>query len=629
MLVVGTAGHIDHGKSSIVRRLTGTDPDRLPEEKERGMTIDLGFAFYNTKSSDEIAFIDVPGHERFVKNMIAGAGGIDVVMLVIAADDGWMPQSQEHFQIIRLLDVHHGLIVINKIDLSTPEWVALLEDEIRKRVSDSPLASSPIFPVSAQTGAGFDRLNAYLDQLPQVVQSKADIGKPRLFVDRSFVRPGIGGVVTGTLRGGSLSVGQTVSVWPSCAMGKIRSLQSTNSDVSIATPGRRTAVAVTGVEKDLLVRGGVISGRTDVSYFKDHPVLAVSVQMLAESPVVLEDRRRVFLMVGTTEMEGELRLFDSPTLKPGQTGIAFVRPDEPMFAHVGDRFIMRLPTPMVTLGGGKILDHLPRFPRRRELGDLSWLARRLSSDLSEWILSEIEKQLFAPVDSLLDYSEYSQSAVTDSYRTLIDQGRAQLFGEYLYIPEMIETHKPKVLAVLNAVLTDQPHLKGAPADLVAKRCEWPIASTTAMLKYLTSAGEVRQIGDVFAPSIKETGLKGVFKEAHSRILAAITAAPYAPPSLSEFTARGKVYQQAIAYMLEQKQIHKCGADFIFLQSTWDEICRYIRDRLNRQPSLSIGDLKEEFGFTRKWAVPILEETDRLGLTERKGDVRIKGPKYDA
>ncbi len=629
MLVVGTAGHIDHGKSSIVRRLTGTDPDRLPEEKERGMTIDLGFAFYKTKSGDEIAFVDVPGHERFVKNMIAGAGGIDVVMLVIAADDGWMPQSQEHFQIIRLLDVHHGLIVINKIDLSTPEWVALLEEEIGRRVSDSPLANSPIFPVSAQTGTGFDRLNAYLDQLPSLVQSKADIGKPRLFVDRSFVRPGIGGVVTGTLRGGTLSVGQTVWVWPSCALGKIRSLQSTNSDVSTATPGRRTAVAVTGVEKDLLIRGGVISDRTDLSYFKDHPVLAVSVQMLAESPVALEDRRRVFLMVGTTEMEGELRLFDTTSLKQGQSGIAFIRPDQAMFTHAGDRFILRLPTPMVTLGGGKILDHFARFPRRRELGELNWLVRRLSNDLSEWILSEIEKQLFAPIASLLDHSEYSQSAVTHSYRTLVEQGRVQLFGDYLYIPVMVEKYKPKVLSVLNTVLTNQPHLKGATAELVAKRCELPISSTTAMLQHLTSVGEVRQIGDVFAPSVKETGLKGVFKEAHSKILAALTASPYAPPALSEFTSRGKVYQQAIAYMLEQKQIHKCGADFIFLQSTWDEICQYIRDRLDRQPSLSIGDLKEEFGFTRKWAVPILEETDRIGLTQRNGDFRMKGPKFNA
>ncbi|MFQ6008847.1 MAG: selenocysteine-specific translation elongation factor, partial [Candidatus Zixiibacteriota bacterium] len=256
MIVVGTAGHIDHGKSSIIKRLTGTDPDRLPEEKARGMTIDLGFAFYRTTSDEEIAFVDVPGHERFVKNMIAGAGGIDVVMLVIAADDGWMPQSQEHFQIVRLLGIRNGFIVINKIDLVQNDWLELLQQDIRTKVKGSFLEDAPILMVSAETGEGFEQLQNYLNSLPKKIAVARDIGKARLFIDRSFVRPGIGGVVTGTLRGGSLSVGQTVSVWPSMATGKIRSLQSNNQDVHTAHPGQRTAVSFTGIDKEQLRRGG-------------------------------------------------------------------------------------------------------------------------------------------------------------------------------------------------------------------------------------------------------------------------------------------------------------------------------------------------------------------------------------
>ncbi|MCM2271467.1 MAG: GTP-binding protein, partial [candidate division Zixibacteria bacterium] len=220
MIVIGTAGHIDHGKSSIVKRLTGTDPDRLPEEKARGMTIDLGFAFYHTDAGETIALVDVPGHERFVKNMIAGAGGIDAVMLVVAADDGWMPQSQEHYQIVKLLGVRHGFIALNKCDLAEPDWLTMLEQEIRARVADSFLKDAPIFRISATTGVGFDSLAQYLNSLPARIASRKDLGKARLYVDRSFVRPGIGGVVTGTLRGGSLSVGQPVSVWPSMAQGK-------------------------------------------------------------------------------------------------------------------------------------------------------------------------------------------------------------------------------------------------------------------------------------------------------------------------------------------------------------------------------------------------------------------------
>ena len=323
MIVVGTAGHIDHGKSAIVKRLTGTDPDRLPEEKARGMTIDLGFAFLRTPDGEEIAFVDVPGHERFVKNMIAGAGGVDVVMLVVAADDGWMPQSQEHFEIIKLLGVKSGLIVINKIDLAESDWLEILKQDIRERVKDSFLANAPIFEVSAITGDGFDRLLAHLTGLPHTIKSRKDYGKARLFIDRSFVRPGIGGVVTGSLRGGKLSAGQTVTVWPSLNRGKIRSLQTHNDDLPSVGPGHRTAVSLTGIDKEDLRRGGVISDSTELEYLKEHDVFALSVELVKDAAVPIEDRRRVLIMLGTTEVEGEIRMFDRSEIKPASSGIAF------------------------------------------------------------------------------------------------------------------------------------------------------------------------------------------------------------------------------------------------------------------------------------------------------------------
>jgi selenocysteine-specific elongation factor len=629
MLVVGTAGHIDHGKSSIVRRLTGTDPDRLPEEKERGMTIDLGFAFFQTTGNDEIAFVDVPGHERFVKNMIAGAGGIDVVMLVIAADDGWMPQSQEHFQIIKLLAVRHGLIVINKIDLSTADWVALLEEEIREKVKGSVLESVPIFRVSAQTGEGFDHLRSHLDQLPRIVEQKRDIGKARLYIDRSFVRPGIGGVVTGTLRGGSLTVGQQVSVWPSQVQGKVRSLQSTNHDVTTAAPGQRTAVALTGIDKELLVRGGVISGRADLSHFADHPVLAVSIQMLPESPVPLEDRRRVFLMVGTTEMEGEVRLFESTDLKAGESGIAFIRPDQPMLSHAGDHFILRLPTPMVTLGGGKVLDHLERFPRRRELPDYAYLTDRCGDDLDKWIISDLNRNLFVTEDAILQYAEFDSREIKARCGVLIEQGIGHRFRDLLCVPQAVTLVGKVVVDRLERLVQEQPHLKGLGVDILAGEISRSTVITAVLLEYLTSIGTLTRNGDLYAIAGKETTLKGVIKEAHDLIFAALTAAPYAPPALDQFAGKGKVYQQAIAYMIDTREVYKCGGDFLFLHRVWAEILKFLRDRLNSGATLSIGDLKDRFGFTRKWAIPILEETDRLGITARRGDVREKGERFDA
>ncbi|KAA3635430.1 MAG: selenocysteine-specific translation elongation factor, partial [Calditrichaeota bacterium] len=280
MLVIGTAGHIDHGKSSIVKRLTKTDPDRLPEEKKRGMTIDLGFAFYKTEQAETIAFVDVPGHERFVKNMVAGVGGIDVVMLVIAADDGWMPQTEEHFRIVKLLNVPRGIVVINKIDLADDEILELLEMEVAEKTAGSFLEDAPIVKISAQTGEGFDEVKTILEKLPSEVKSQRDIGKPRLFIDRSFVRPGIGGVVTGTLRGGELSVGQSVTLIPSLVEAKIKSLHSNNNDVKTAVPGQRTAVSFTGIDKELLIRGGVVfAGWAEVAQLDDR-VLALQMEIV-------------------------------------------------------------------------------------------------------------------------------------------------------------------------------------------------------------------------------------------------------------------------------------------------------------------------------------------------------------
>ncbi|MBD3403133.1 selenocysteine-specific translation elongation factor, partial [candidate division GN15 bacterium] len=378
MIVIGTAGHIDHGKSSIVRRLTGADPDRLPEEKQRGMTIDLGFAFHKTIGGQDLAFVDVPGHERFVKNMIAGAGGIDAVMLVIAADDGWMPQSQEHFQIVRLLGVRHGLVVINKCDLVQDDWLELLEADIAEKVDGTFLQDAPVLRVSAVTGDGFDQLTDQLNALASALSARRDFGKARLYIDRSFVRPGMGGVVTGTLRGGGLTTGQTVGIWPFRATARVRTLQSQGQDLDTVQPGHRTAVSFTGIEKEQLVRGGCVSDRTDLRYFADHPVLALNVEMLPEAAVSLQDGREVLLLLGTSEMTGEIRVFESDAIAPGQKGLAFFRPEEPMFGYVGDSCIIRLPTPMVTLGGGRLLDHMSRFPRRKELAGLAYLRERAS-----------------------------------------------------------------------------------------------------------------------------------------------------------------------------------------------------------------------------------------------------------
>jgi len=628
MIIIGTAGHIDHGKSAIVKRLTGTDPDRLPEERERGMTIDLGFAFYRTPAEEQIAFVDVPGHERFVKNMIAGAGGIDVVMLVIAADDGWMPQSQEHFQIIRLLGVKRGLLVLNKVDLVEPEWLQLLEDDIRQKTAGSFLAEAPIFRVSAETGYGFEKLVDFLDQLPGSIEKRSDYDKARLFIDRSFIRQGIGGVVTGTLRGGSLAVGQTVSLWPSMISAKIRTLQSQNREVTRVGPGQRTAVSLTGVDRELLIRGGVISGRTDLSFFRDHPVLALSVEVLPESPLPLNDRRRALAVLGTTESEGEICIFDKSEIRPGEQGIVFYRPDQPVYALVGDRCILRLPTPMLTLGGGLVLDHLKRFPRRKELDSYAFLSRRVNMNLPDIILSELEKRHVVSSDALLNEADQDTREVAREVDALVKQEVVGRFHEFLFDRGIMSGAVTHLKDAIEAELAKHPHVRGLTLDQVVALSTFPSDTLATVVQIMVQQGILVRDGDSITLAGRDMTLKGDVKDAFEKIMAKLEADPYAPPALRELASGDKSSKQAIKYILDIGEGHKCGSDFIFLATAWRETVQFIREHIAREGSMKVADLRERFGYTRKFVIPILEETDHLGLTRRQGDVRVAGEKFE-
>ncbi|RKX27373.1 MAG: selenocysteine-specific translation elongation factor [Candidatus Zixiibacteriota bacterium] len=629
MIIIGTAGHIDHGKSAIVKRLTGTDPDRLPEEKARGMTIDLGFAFRRTDDGTEIAFVDVPGHERFVKNMIAGAGGIDAVMLVVAADDGWMPQSEEHFQITRLLGVKHGLIVINKIDLVEPDWLELLEQDVRDKVSGSFLEDAPICMVSAQTGEGFDELASQLSNLTSSVAVRENIGKARLCVDRSFIRPGIGGVVTGTLRGGNLSVGQTVAVWPGQVTGKIRTLQSRNEETQTATPGQRTAVSLTGVDREHMTRGCVITDRTNLDYFVQNPTLALSVEILPDAKVALRNRRRVLLIAGTAEVEGEIRLFDGKEILPSEKGIVFFRPDEPVYGLVGDHCILRLPTPMVTLGGGIILDHLSQLPRRKDVDSLGYLKGRLPADISSLLLSELTKQILTTDKSLLHSADVGRSEIDVALKTAIAEGTVGRFGKNVYHRKSLVTATELITHEMTLYLGNKPHLKGLAIGTIKNLVPYSLTTLQALLDYMLDQGTLTKSGELVDIAGRGISLKGVIKEAYEHVISTLKAHPYDPPTLKQLATGGKVSQQAIKYIIDTGEGHKCGTDFLFLSEIWKEMVGFIRDTLEAKNKLSVPDLRGRFGLTRKYAIPIFEETDRCGITAREGDIRVKGPKYES
>ena len=628
MLVIGTAGHIDHGKSAIVKQLTGSDPDRLPEEKLRGMTIDLGFAFRGSDDDQAIAFVDVPGHERFVKNMIAGVGGIDVVMLVIAADDGWMPQSQEHFQIVRLLGIKNGIIVINKIALAEADWLDMLEEDVREKVSGTFLEGAPMFRVSAQTGEGFEKLGEHLDHLADEVSAQRDIGKARLYIDRSFVLTGIGGVVTGTLRGGSMSVGQTVGVWPSGVTGKLRSLRANNREVSTAEPGQRTALTLTGVDKEKLTRGGVITDRLDQTYFRQNPVLALSLELLSEAIVSLTDRRRILLITGTTEIEGEIRILGQKQIKQGESAIIYFRPDQPVYALVGDHFILRLPTPMVTLGGGRVLDHLDKFPYRRESDHYEYLKTRLSGDNADLLLTELTKTVMSDSKTLLEYSTLSSKQIETIVKMLSKDNLIGSFENKLFHVEHLNSIVATFEENSTAFLKSKPHLKGLTREQIGEFSGTDTQQATDLLSWLIHIGKLVKLGDRYNLVGRGMSLKGNIKIAHDQIIAQLKDSPHTPPKLAVLAKEGKDYREAIKFIIESGEGYKCGAEFVFLIDTWEEMITFLKTRLSATGQLTVSDLKEEFGMSRKFAIPILEETDRLKLTARDGDIRIKGDRFD-
>jgi len=628
MIVIGTAGHIDHGKSSIVKCLTGTDPDRLPEEKKRGMTIDLGFAFYQTSKKETFAFVDVPGHERFVKNMISGASGIDAVMLVVAADDGWMPQTEEHFQIVRLLGVRSGFIVLNKCDLSDKKRLTPLRTEIKERVHDSFLSKAPIFELSSTNGDGYDALKKYLDTFSDTLTARRDIGKARLCIDRVFVQPGIGAIATGTLKDGIFSVGQSVSVWPSLKKGKIRTLQSNSQDVDTASPSQRTAVSLTGITRDELVRGGAILANHDLDYFKDNPVLALRVELLKESNVILESRRRALLLVGTSEMEGEVRLYQKDVIKPGESEIAFFKPDEALLSFVGDHFILRLPTPMVTLGGGVVLDHLKSLPKKKVFDALGYLENRNVNDIIDVIKSELQKLIAVKRNELLIYSDWSNEQIEQSLGHLIQDGTCGAINGFVYETKTMVSTSIEVLNKIETALHSKSGLRGLSLDEITGLTEREQKVLRIVLIHLVKSDQLVNANDLYKLSGAESVLPLPIKKAHDEITKKLNSNPYTPPTIESLVSRGKAYKEAVGFMLKTDQVHKCGSEFLFISSAWSEIESFIRSTLQKQKGLKVGELRDKFNISRKYAVPILEETDRIKLTRRQGDVRVQGEKFE-
>ncbi len=624
MAVIGTAGHIDHGKTALVKALTGVDTDRLPEEKARGITIDLGFAHANWNGVD-VSFIDVPGHERFVRNMLAGIGGIDLLMLVIAADESVMPQTREHFDICRLLNIPSGIIVITKSDLVDQQTLDLARAEISDLVKDSFLENALTYVVSAITGAGVEELRSGILQHLNSIESRNTNGIFRLPVDRIFTLKGHGTVVTGTLISGSIRKEQTIEILPSGLRTKVRSLHAHNQAVDQAMAGQRTSVNVQSIEKEQIIRGDLL---TEPDVLKPTSLLDVKLTLLNDVKPLAHNSLVRFHYLATDTL-ARITLLGLETLQPGGTTYAQLRLQKPVSALYGDRFILRRQTPLITVGGGIILDHLPM--KRINRGDAQ-AQKRLqefeNGNDSDRLKVIVEQKGIHGADE--KYLKARMGLHPRNILELVSDAILILKQRPLLMisASAAKTFLEKIRATVESFHHKNPLLPGFPKEELRSRLVPNISPEIyqALLDHAVTSGIIQLQKDAVTLVGQKPQLS-VEDEAMSELLEKkVFETGIEFPGISELATKIQKKPEnvtKILYLLiRQGKVVKVADDFFMHRKTVDEIKSKIRGLKAVQKTFSVADFKTRFGVTRKYAIPLLELLDREGVTRRMGNERI-------
>ncbi len=624
MFVIGTAGHVDHGKSTLVEALTGINPDRLQEEQEREMTIDLGFAWLVLPSGREVSIVDVPGHERFVKNMLAGVGGIDAAMLVVAADEGIMPQTQEHLDILSLLGVSRGVAVITKVDLvNDPEWLELVIDEVRERLHGTPLEGVPIVPVSARTGQGLDVLRATLDQVLEEVPPHEDRGRPRLPIDRAFTIAGFGTVVTGTLIDGALRVGQEVEVLPRGLRGRIRGLQTHKRKAEVAPPGQRTAVNLSGVAVEEVARGDVL---TTPGWLAPTERLAVRLRLLPFSRPLQQDDE-VDLFIGSSERRARVTLLESEELVPGETGWVLLRLAEPVAAVRGDRFIVRRPSPGGTIGGGIIADPQPGRLRRfrpEPIAALEALERGRPEDL---VLRAFHGQP-RPVRQVIEESGLPGAQAQETLRRLWQEGQlvvmsAEASDLLPTTPLLPEAEAQSLSERIQDLLADYharyPLRLGMPKEELKSQLRLEGRIFNDVLSWAEQEGWLVVEGALVHQAGHRPRYSPEQQAQVDHLLQILHRQPYSPPARQEWGIDPEVLDAAVA----ERRVIQITPDVVFLPETYKEMRSAVLEKIDQEGKITVAQVRDLFQTSRKYALALLEEMDQQKLTRRVGDERVR------
>ena len=624
--MVGTAGHIDHGKTSLVKALTGIDTDRLPEEKARGITIDLGFAFLEEPGLT-IEIVDVPGHERFVKNMLAGVGGIDLAMLVIAADEGVMPQTREHLAICALLHIRAGLVVLTKADLVEPDWLELVKDDVAGLVRGTFLEGAPVLGVSAKTGQGLPELREALRGLASTIPPRVADQLPRLPIDRVFTIKGFGTVVTGTLAAGRFAVDDRVEVFPRGLVAKVRGLQTHGHGVTDASAGQRTAVNLQGLERAAIERGDVVglAGTLVATATVDG-----TLELLADAPRPLKTRDRIRFHVGTSEVMARVLFLDRTQLEPGEQSFARIRLEAPVVASPGDRFVARSYSPMVTIGGGTVLDVDPPRMRRKGpvlLAHLALLERGMPAEVVE---EHVRQRGVAGVrtSALSGRVPFGPAALRALLGQLQEAGKVLAVDRDWFIHADSHTRvRDLALVALAAFHRANPMRPGmSREELRGKAGNAEDKLFAHVLVALDAEGAVRVERDKVRLATHEVRLSDEQRRVVERLEADFRSAEAAPPSPEEALGRagvaGDEEHDLFQVLVEGKRLVRVKESLFFhtdaLEAIQDKLVALLRERKEIGPA----DIKDLLGISRKYAIPLLEYFDGRRVTQRVGERRV-------
>lgn len=628
-IVLGTAGHIDHGKTSLIKALTDIDTDRLKEEKERGITIDLGFAFLNLTDDIQLGIIDVPGHERFVKNMLAGVGGIDLVVLVIAADEGVMPQTREHLAICELLRVREGLVALTKIDMVEQDWLELVQEEVADFLTGTFLEGKPIVPVSSRTKAGLDTLLDTLRTLCAPLHPRSTNGPVRLPIDRVFTMRGFGVVVTGTLFSGSLHLEDRVEVLPKRETARVRGLQVHSHSVPEAVAGQRTAVNLQGLEKVELQRGDVLvtPGRFPSTYMLD-----VTLKLLDDAPRVLKHRDRVRFHSGTSEIMGRVILLDRDEVEPGTEVFAQLHLEEPTVAASQDRYVLRSYSPIQTVAGGIVLDAIPARHRRHRqhvLDQLTVLRDGAAVDT-------LAVHLFNAEYAGLQWSDVLLRSPLDeaSLRTVVADLQAQGIGvaiddnsPWLLHRDQYARARAQIVQLLEEFHRLNP-LKPAmfTEELRSKLPGMADKVFATLLQDLTASNDLEVSRDKVKLAQHTVTLSPERQALLDALELLFLQAAYQPPSVDEAMEAKKLShaddRALLQVLVDQQKLIRLKGDIFYHRDVFGDIEQQLRHYLEHKGEITAAEFRDLLQISRKYAIPLLEHFDNQRLTVRLGDKRI-------